>query len=153
VSTDCGDEPCDIYETAVRRSRKDRKCDACRETIRRGDRYDTTRILFEGQWQATNRCARCEAMYRVLSPLMSRDDDQVCDPELNCGHTWEDNFGEQPPVVVQALAFLTPSEAQVLLERWPAPLHHRDYLVHGPLEAPERTIARLLGWNRAEAAE
>lgn len=147
MSTDCGEEPVDIYESAVRRSRKDRKCHACRELIRRGDRYHTTRMLFEGQWQHTNRCARCEALVRVLSPLM--DDEQVCDPTLDCGHRWEENFGEPPPLAVQALAFLTPGEAQVLLERWPAELPFFDS--QGPLEAPERTIERLLGWNRRAA--
>lgn len=147
MSTDAGEEPVDIYESAVRRSRRDRKCHACKETIRRGDRYHTDRVLFEGRWEATDRCARCETMFRILDPLMGSY--EVCAPELNCGHTWEQNFGEPPPVEIQALAFLTPSEAQVLLERWPEPL---GTWFLGPREPPERTIARLLGWTKARAA-
>lgn len=148
MSTDCGDETADVYESAIRRSRKDRFCDACNEPIRRGDLYHTTRVLFEGSWDwdYADRCARCEAMFRVLSPLMG--DEQMCDWKLNCGHTWEDNFDDPPPVAIQALAFLTPAEAQILLERWPKspPLAENDWRPFGPLEAPERTIARLLGW-------
>jgi hypothetical protein len=115
MSVDCGEEPFDVYRDGIRRARVAHKCSACGETIRRGDQYHYTFTVFEGSAETIKRCARCELMYRVLVPIQS--DDMACDPELKCGHTWEDNFREPPPPEVAALAFLTPDEAQGLLLR------------------------------------
>lgn len=145
VDTDSFDGACDVWEENVRRSRVDRRCHACfANTIRRGDLYYSVRQLFDGRWECINRCARCQAMFRFLSSQMGSY--EVCDQKLNCGHKWEDNFDELPPVVVQALPFLTHDEAQILLTRWPT----ED--IYTPREKPELTIARLLGWARKEAA-
>lgn len=113
MSVDCGDEYPDVYSNGLRRARKEHECDACAETIRRGDRYHYTFCVFEGSANTTKRCARCELMYRALLPLI--DDESTCDPELNCGHTFENNFGEAPPPELARLAFVTPDEAQALL--------------------------------------
>jgi hypothetical protein len=151
MSSECGDEPYSVQRDQVRRARKDHRCDACKETIRRGDLYHYFFGVFEGESEELKRCARCEAMYRVLQPRMDRAEYETCDPRLSCGHVWEERFREPPPVAVQALAFLTQAEAQVLLASWPAPLLDRDYLVTGPTEAPELTVARLLGLGRSDA--
>lgn len=152
MSIDGGDgEPVDRYDESVRRAAKAHKCDACRETIKRGDLYHRTAMLFEGQWDITNRCARCEAMYRFLQPCVRKlgDGDEICDPELQCGHVWSDNFEGEPPLVVQALAFLTPAEAQVLLSKR-ARFERRvsgswgSANVAGPIESEDARIARLL---------
>ncbi len=83
-------------------------------------------------------------MYRFLGSVQPRG--EVCAERLDCGHDWDDNFDGEPPVEVQALAFLTPSEAQVLLSKpWPA--RNWDEF-HHPCEKPEHRIARLLGWNQ-----
>lgn len=162
MSVDNDGECADIWEEDIRRSRKDRKCDACSEMIKRGDKYCSTRSLYDGRWNNIDRCARCETMYRVLSFKMPELRDEyyrpVCDPELDCGHTWEDNFKSPPPAVVATLAFLTQAEAQVLLKiRW----DWRTYLTNwdrswypaylqGPEELPEHRIARTLGWIEQE---
>ncbi len=142
VDTDSFDGPCDVWDEDVRRARKERRCSACHETIKRGDLYHSTRSLYDGSWTTIARCARCEAMYRFLGSVQGTGD--VCDERLDCGHEWQDNFDGEPPLVVQALAFLTPAEAQLLLSK---PWH--DDVVTGPIEAPERKIARLLGWQVA----
>jgi hypothetical protein len=96
-------------------------------------------------------CARCDAMFRFLQPCVRGlgDGDEHCDPALDCGHVWSDNFEGEPPLVVQALAFLTPAEAQVLLEKR-ARFRRRvsgDFGsadVSGPVESEDGRIARLL---------
>ena len=115
MSVDCTDgEPYDVYPTEhLRRARVAHKCDACGEAIRRGDRYSYTFSVFEGEPDTVKRCARCEMMYRALVPI--QPEDTACDPELKCGHTWEDNFDGPPPDDVARLAFVTPDEAQALL--------------------------------------
>ena len=141
VDTDSFDGPCDVWDEDVRRARKDRHCSACRETIHRGDLYHSTRQLYDGSWTTISRCARCETMYRFLGSVQPSG--EVCAERLDCGHEWAENFSGDPPIEVQALAFLTPAEAQLLLSK---PWTVLDWWTHGPREAPERKIARLLGW-------
>jgi hypothetical protein len=115
VDTDSWDGTCDVWDEDVRRARKDRACDACRETIRRGELYHSTRSLYDGRWETTSRCARCQSMVAFLSAALPRG--EVCARELDCGHDWEENFKLPPPPEVAALAFLTAAEAQALLEK------------------------------------
>jgi hypothetical protein len=114
MSVDCTDgEPFDVYpNNRIQRARVEHKCGACREPIRRGDMYSYTFAVFDGSPEAIKRCARCELLYRALVPI--QPEDTACDPELNCGHTWEENFGDPPPEHVARLAFVTPDEAQTL---------------------------------------
>ena len=122
MSMDGGDEYPDVWDESVRRARKEHTCGACKEPIKRGHLYSRTACLYEGSWDFWNRCARCEAIYRFLKPLvrdLGEEDgfecEQYCDPALNCGHTFQDNFKRDAPLAVQALAFLKPEEAQLLL--------------------------------------
>ncbi len=151
MSTYAGDgEPVVRYDEEVRRAKKARVCSSCRELIGAGDLYHRTAALFDGSWEVVNRCARCEAMYRFLKPLVrARDREDVCDPRLQCGHTWGDNFEGEPPIAVQALAFLMPHEAQALLAKRDAfsrfalgPWGSAE--VSGPVEQEDARIARLL---------
>jgi hypothetical protein len=115
VSCDSSDGTCDVWKESVRRAAKDRKCDACIELIRKGDRYHVTRSLYDGEWETTSRCARCQAMFAFLSGALPSG--EVCHGELDCGHTWEENFKRQLPPEVASLAFLTGADAQSLLEK------------------------------------
>jgi hypothetical protein len=159
VSVYAGDgEPVDRWDQSVRRSKADRDCDACRQTIEPGQLYHRTAYLYGGSWEVIERCARCEAMYRILQPLVRKrsENEEICDDRLNCGHTWRDNFDEDPPLEVQALAFLTPTEAQVLLERGEGFRWAREMTdAQGPLEREDtmtrRLLARMLA-PRTEAA-
>jgi hypothetical protein len=118
IDTDDYDGFCDVYEVCNKRAAKDKRCDACHEIIRRGDLYCDTRMLYDGEWSDVARCARCEAMFLVIDDALPSG--EVPDRELNCGHTWEERYEEPPPVEYQALAFLTPDEAQRLLLRLPS---------------------------------
>lgn len=151
MSTYAGDgEPVDRFCEEVRRAKKARRCGACREAIDAGDLYHRSAFLYAGEWEVINRCARCEAMFRFLAPLVrARDSEDVCDSRLNCGHTWQDNFEGEPPVAIQALAFLTKEEAQALLEK----RERFERFVHGPwgtaevsgpVEAEDARVLRLL---------
>jgi hypothetical protein len=113
VDTDSFDGHCDVWEESLRRARKEHKCDACHEPIQRGELYHATRSLFDGRWDTTYRCARCETMYRFLQPLMARG--EVCHEELDCGHEFTEVFNREPPPEVAALAFMSQAEAQALL--------------------------------------
>jgi hypothetical protein len=93
-----------------RRARKEHRCYACRETIRKADRYHVTAHIFEGRLETFKHCARC---YTILEALWSAGAEAV-DLGLDCGETWEDNFDECPPEVAR-LAFMTRDEAQAML--------------------------------------
>jgi|1185.fasta_scaffold09525_1 hypothetical protein len=148
MSVYAGDgEPVARWDSSVRRSKIVRSCCACCQPIAIGALYHRTAYLYDGDWEVIERCARCEAMYRILRPLVHKMflGDEVCDDRLNCGHTWRDNFGEEPPVEVQALAFLSPEEAQVLLEK---PLGfewaRKTAGLQGPVESEDAITRRLL---------
>src|ERR1700761_8053528 len=111
MSVECGDEYSTIWREDVRRARKDHKCSACNETIRRGDLYSYTFSLFDGDTEEIKRCARCEVMYRALLKLHTGSDVTVA-PCLDCGHDFQEVFRKEPPPDLARLAFLTPSEMQ-----------------------------------------
>jgi len=104
------------------RPRVEHACMACRERIPPGVLCLVIRSLFEGRWSSEYRCARCELLYRAIcarfaQPGPHRDYDDGVDPYLDCGHTWRENYGEDPPNEVQRLAFMTAAEVASELER------------------------------------
>jgi len=98
---------CDIYENSRIKARKPRKCDACDEVIAKSHFYHRETMLFDSQWENTNRCLRCEAIYQHLSIKMSKED-MAPRPALDCGEVYQD-----PPESIARLAFITADEAQV----------------------------------------
>jgi hypothetical protein len=143
MSIDCSDgEPVEVYNENIKRAKKDWECDACRQRIERGHLYHETKMFFDDVWEVTRRCARCEALFRFLVPCVRElSSEERCAEALDCGHEWKDNFEGEPPVAVQALAFLTPAEAQVLIRRPPPTTLD---VLFGPEETDEHRIARLL---------
>lgn len=113
----CDGEPCTVYSQRLIRARKDHKCDACKETIRRGDLYSYTFAIFEGERETVKRCARCEVIFDHLSGRAHELEDTAVDWHLNCGHTYEEVHDEPPPPEIAALAFMTPAEAQALVAK------------------------------------
>ncbi len=109
---DC--EPIAVQDQEVRRARKEHRCSACRETIRRGDLYERDFAVWGGSANVVKRCMRCEALYQELCKLHVNSDDLGVDWELRCGHTFEDVFQRPPPPELAALAFMTKDEAQSL---------------------------------------
>lgn len=87
-----------------RRARKPHTCCACRETIPRGHRYHVWSIVFPGYGKGSfKHCARCW----LLADFLLTTTQEPIDVYLDCGHEWDD-----PDAPEQALAFLTPEEAQ-----------------------------------------
>lgn len=111
MSSWCGDfETYDVQVNESPRARKPRKCMACKETIRVGDRYYRFKGLFDRKWDVYERCARCQKLFDHLSDRMRGDSEEFCDPLLNCGHTYQERWREEPPPEIAALAFALPGE-------------------------------------------
>lgn len=95
-----------------RRARKEHKCYACREMIRRGDRYHFTAGVQDG-FYAIKHCARCWWMGQEILEAGA----ETWQFDLRCGVSWEEAFEGEPPSDVAALAFLTPDEAQAMFRK------------------------------------
>jgi len=109
------DDYCDVYENRVQTARKDHKCSACRETIRKGDKYNYHFQVFEREAATVKRCARCQLIFQHLEGLLSGGCDEGVDQKLNCGHSYSEVHGVEPPPEIAALAFALPGEVQGLL--------------------------------------
>jgi hypothetical protein len=90
-----------------RRARKEHRCFACHEAIRPGDRYHFEAQKYD-EFETFKHCARCWA---IANAILSAGAESVR-WDLNCGVSWEEAFGAEPPDEVAALAFMTPDEAQ-----------------------------------------
>jgi hypothetical protein len=107
----CGDDnPAQGWTDKHRRARKDHRCDACCETIRRGDIYCYMTGIWEDGPEAWKYCLRCEAVSNAISAH-----GEMPQMGLDCGHDWIEVFGAEPPPEVARLAFFTADEAQSLL--------------------------------------
>lgn len=114
---DC--EPLTIDRTTRHRARKEWKCCACHGTILRGELYTYSFTIFDGDTSELRRCARCDAIYEHLCEMHKGQSEAWPAWDLNCGHTYQDNFGKEPPPEIARLAFM--SAAEVLAERTPNP--------------------------------
>lgn len=86
------------------KARKEHKCCACRETIRKGDRYHVTSGTWDHDFSSHEQCARCRRVWEILQYDMNIE----CVPfSLDCGETYE---GDNKELI--ALSFMTPDEAQ-----------------------------------------
>lgn len=109
----CDCEPWDVYPEARRhRARNEHVCSCCDQTIRRGDVYVYEFAVLEGQAETLRRCLRCQVIYEHLLERHSGIDDAGVDRELNCSHTYDEVFREDPPPEIERLAFMTPAEIQ-----------------------------------------
>lgn len=107
-------DSCPVLDETWRTSRKDRKCDACKEAIRTGHRYHRTASLYDGSWNVTERCERCQFIFEHLSDCIAKEGDreeyEYCHPDLNCGHEYKERWKEEPPPEIAALAFWRPGD-------------------------------------------
>lgn len=104
------DGPDAILEDAFVKARKEHPCFACHETIRVGDRHHVFVAIHDGDLGRFRHCLRC---WRLIEELTEKSG-EGCDLSLNCGESWEGNFGPLPDEIA-ALAFLTADEAQATL--------------------------------------
>ena len=119
MSHDCEDgEYAEVYVEREPTARKEYKCGACGEAIRVGDSYSYTFIVFEGEASNVRRCARCQKIHLHLRDkcrdLRRRTgDDKWPADRLDCGEDYEENWGEEPPEDIAALAFALPGEVEL----------------------------------------
>ena len=105
-------DSCDVWDVTHPVARKAHKCLACDETIEPGHMYHRTAMLFDGQWDHMLHCTRCHRIFIAIQGKNHAEGNGVVaiDPELDCGESWVDLFGE-PPIEIQALAFMLPGES------------------------------------------
>lgn len=103
-----------VHSKVIRRARKQHICCCCDSPIQIGHRYVIVFTVFDGESNTYKRCLRCD---RIHGHLVEKGDGQTYPAEaLNCGETYQDHWGEEPPEQIAALAFMLPDEAQKLLE-------------------------------------
>lgn len=104
------DESYDVYNESARRARKEHKCDACKETVRKGDLYHVIGAVFEGGAESFKRCVRCQRIHLHLRELAPGE--MWPDEKLACGEEYRQHWGREPPEEIAALAFATADEMQ-----------------------------------------
>lgn len=110
MSAWCGDsETPTVYEERERKARKEHHCDACGETIKPGQVYCNTFGVWDGNADTIKRCSRCDAIYEHLVDLRRDDSEYQIALKLDCGRSYEDEWGDMP-IEAQELAFLLPGE-------------------------------------------
>jgi hypothetical protein len=114
-----GGKMCDYdYEPAAfdrrewKAARKEHRCCACKEIIRKGDRYHLT-VSAQERGDSPTRWKHCARCYMICQALWEANGGGGIDYELDCGELWADNFGVDEPA---DLAFMTPDEAQKRLQ-------------------------------------
>lgn len=104
------DEQYDVYDERFPRARKQHRCDACRETIPAGHRYARVSVVFDKSADTYKRCMRCQRIHEHLRDLAPGD--TWPDEQLACGETYQNEWGEDPPPEIAALAFALPGEVE-----------------------------------------
>jgi len=69
-----------------RRARRPHRCDACGETVPKGDLYFSYRGVYDGSWHGVKQCARCQALYAFLVAARPRE---YISMTLDCGEVWD----------------------------------------------------------------
>lgn len=103
----------EVERTTYPRARKEHCCDACRQTIRIGDRYARIFVIWDREPAVWIHCARCNLLFgRIAGRHRELQTGEGVQFDLDCGHSWQEIFDEPPPDDVARLAFLTQDEAQ-----------------------------------------
>lgn len=98
-----------VYNERFPRSRKPRQCEACKETIPAGAHYARVSAVYDGSAETIVRCIRCQRMHEHLR-LLARSEGLWPAERLNCGREYVEEWGEEPPEEIAALAFALPGE-------------------------------------------
>jgi len=53
------DYPASVYTEKVIKARKEHVCGECRETIKKGEKYERVKGLWDGYWGTFNTCVPC----------------------------------------------------------------------------------------------
>jgi len=111
MSGEWREEPAVVWDERTQKARVAHECSACGDTIEPGAMYVRhVRINDPGDTpELWKRCMRCERIYRHLCSV-HMDYDDAPQPDLGCGHSYEDRHGKPPPPEIAALAFALPGE-------------------------------------------
>lgn len=120
MSYSCDDgEPCEWYRDKLVRARAEHQCTACSRLILPGHTYSLTTLKCDGEIHRHKRCGACELIYRHLVKIGAGDMRPM--ENLDCGLDYEEEWGDEPPDEVAALAFMTDEEAGRALAKADAP--------------------------------
>lgn len=110
-----------FYKETVRVARKTHKCSACKRTLAKGHRYMHISAQADDSVHTYKRCGACQVVHKHLRRLCRElDCDMWPDEELNCGLSYESEWGAEPPGEIAALPFLADQEASALLAEEPS---------------------------------
>lgn len=107
------DEYYSLYKEKRLKARKEHKCDACGEVVSVGHYYFRITMIFDGQASAVKRCLRCQALHKHLRK--KEPGEMWPDERLSCGMDYKKEWGEDPPLEVEMLAFISQEESQRML--------------------------------------
>lgn len=102
-------EPYAVTSEETRVAGKTHRCDACHEPITRGHAYVRFFGVWDGYAEAVKRCLRCQKIFEHLVER-GREADTYPAQRLDCGYTYGEEWGEDPPEHIAALAFALPGE-------------------------------------------
>lgn len=91
-------------------ARKQHRCYACRETIRAGQRYAYFVAKCDGELSCYHYCLRCKAILYHLIDVNPEPGYSGPELGLDCGHSYEEVHGREPPPHIAALAFWRPGD-------------------------------------------
>jgi hypothetical protein len=103
-----------VYNETVRKARKTHSCAACRSPILPRHYYASVFIVFEGKAETVKRCGSCQTTHLHLRELGDKHG-MWPDEKLNCGKSYDGEWGEEPPEEIAALPFLSSEERGLLL--------------------------------------
>jgi hypothetical protein len=110
-----------VYNETVRKARKTHACSACRSPILPGHYYASVFIVFDGDADTVKRCGSCQTTHLHLRKL-GNEHGMWPNEKLNCGKSYDDEWGEDPPEEIASLPFLSADERGSLLALAPKTL-------------------------------
>ncbi len=107
----------EVYNETFPTARKEHECSACQSKILPKHKYAKIFILYDGNVDSLKRCVSCQMIHQHLRVKCSSHTfgDEWPDERLNCGLTYESEWGELPQEMTD-LAFSTPDQAQKIWE-------------------------------------
>jgi len=77
-----------LLRAEQRKSRRERRCQCCGETVKKGDAYVRNGYVCDGQAFAVNRCLRCQNHVALIEAALNPGESY--DLHFRCGHTWQE---------------------------------------------------------------
>lgn len=112
------DERYTVYEERLHTAHKQHTCDACGRPISPGDVYCSVFTLWSDGSDSLKRCGACQKTHEHLRELCKSIEYLMWpDERLACGLDYAEEWGDDPPEEIAALAFASDEERGKLLTR------------------------------------